>query len=67
MSRNYKEEDMIDIYDNSIDYPFYLITPFRTPGYAVVLRNEKFYVKPIRNDPFQRYDELNFSSFCHLK
>jgi len=66
LSGNYNNEHLIDILDTSIQYPFYIISPFNIPGYAVLNVDKKIFIKPIRNDPFQRYVEVESSSFCEI-
>lgn len=66
LSGNYEQEHLVDVLDVSIQYPFFLICPFNIPGYAVTNNNKKLFIKPIRNDPFQRFDSVKSSSFCEI-
>jgi hypothetical protein len=67
LSGNFQNHHLVDVMDNSINYPFYIISPFNIPGYAVLLDlNSKIYIKPIRNDPFQRFLQTPVSSFCQI-
>ena len=67
LSGNFNSENLIPTLDTSIIYPFYIISPFNAPGYAVLNIDKRVYIKPIRNDPFQRYVEAEMSSFCEIK
>lgn len=66
LSRNYRPEFIIDTFDTSITYPFYLICPFVAPGYAILIKNKKIFVKEVRNDPYQRFDQIFNSRYCKL-
>ena len=66
MSGNYRSEDIIDILDTSIDYPFYIISPFMVPGYCLYIVSDQLSLKPIRNDIHQRFTEIFYSTFCKL-
>lgn len=65
-SGNFGPEHLVDILDTSIDYPFFVISPFNIPGYAVTELNKKIYIHPVRNDPFQQFKRVNVSSFCEI-
>ena len=67
LSGNFSNEHLINILDTSIKYPFYIISPFNIPGYAVLLDfNSKIHIKPVRNDPFQRFLQTSLSSYCEI-
>ena len=66
LSGNYKSEDIIDVLDTSITYPFYLLSPFMIPGYCLYVFGDQLSIKSIRNDPYQRFDEIFFSTFCDV-
>ena len=66
LSGNFSPEHLVDILDTSIKYPFYIISPFNIPGYAVVERNKKIYIQPVRNDPYQQFNEIFTSSVCEI-
>lgn len=66
MSGNFRNEDMIDILDTSIEYPFYIISPFMVPGYCLYIVSDQLSLKPIRNDIHQRFTEIFYSTFCNL-
>ena len=66
LSGNFQTENLIPTLDTSIEYPFYIISPFNIPGYAVLNIDDKIYIRPIRNDPFQRFVEAQMSSFCEI-
>ena len=66
MSGNFKQEDIIEILDTSIAYPFYILSPFMVPGYCVYIFSDELSIKPVRNDPHQRFDEIFYSTFCDV-
>ena len=66
LSGNYEKEHLVDVLDVSIQYPFFLICPFNIPGYAVVNNDKKLFIRPIRNDPFQRFESVKSSTFCEI-
>ena len=66
LSGNFQTENLIPTLETSIEYPFYIISPFNIPGYAVLNIDDKLYIRPIRNDPFQRFVEAQMSSFCEI-
>jgi hypothetical protein len=66
LSGNYEKEHLIDVLDNTINYPFFIICPFNIPGYAVVNQDKKLFIRPIRNDPFQRFEAVKSSTFCEI-
>ena len=66
MSGNFKEEDLVDILDSTIPYPFYILSPFMIPGYCVYIFSDQLSIKPVRNDPHQRFDEIFYSTFCDV-
>ena len=66
LSGNFESEHLIPTLETSIEYPFFIISPFNIPGYAVLNIDDKLYIKPIRNDPFQRFVEAQISSFCEV-
>jgi hypothetical protein len=66
LSGNFNSEHLIPTLDTSIMYPFYIVSPFNIPGYAVLNIDNKAYIRPVRNDPFQRYVEVDSSSFCDI-
>ena len=66
LSGNFNTEHLIPTLETSIEYPFFIISPFNIPGYAVLNIDDKLYIRPIRNDPFQRFVEAPISSFCEI-
>jgi hypothetical protein len=67
LSGNFSKEHLVNLLDTSIKYPFYIISPFNIPGYAVLLDfNSKINILPIRNDPFQRFLQTQISSYCEI-
>jgi hypothetical protein len=66
LSGNFRPEHLVDILDTSNQYPFYIISPFILPGYAVVERNKKISILPVRNDPYQQFNEMFTSSVCEI-
>ena len=66
LSGNFESEHLIPTLETSIQYPFFIISPFNIPGYAVLNIDDKLYIKPVRNDPFQRFVEAEMSSFCEI-
>jgi len=66
LSGNYEKEHLIETLDTTIEYPFFIISPFNIPGYAVLNIDKLIYIRPVRNDPFQRFVEVESSSFCEI-
>lgn len=66
LSGNYDNNNIIDTMDNSIQYPFVIISPYNIPGYGVLNLNDKIFIKPIRNNIFQRYNIIEKSSMCEI-
>lgn len=66
LSGNFQNEHLIPTLETSIEYPFFIISPFKIPGYAVLNIDNTLYIKPVRNDPFQRFIEVESSSFCEI-
>ena len=66
LSGNYRNEDIIDTLDTSIEYPCLLVMPFNIPGYCVTIINKKLSIRPCRNDPYQRFVETK-SSLCECE
>lgn len=65
LSGRYRPEHLIDILDTTITYPFFILSPYNTPGYAVLISNkEELSIRPIRNDPYQQFEEIFTSSRC---
>ena len=68
LSGRYRPEHLIDIVDTSINYPFFILSPYSTPGYAVLISNkEELSIRPIRNDPYQQFEEIFTSSRCEVQ
>tara|TARA_B110001469_G_scaffold126592_1_gene144666 strand:+ start:1048 stop:2127 length:1080 start_codon:yes stop_codon:yes gene_type:complete len=66
LSGRYKPEHIIDALDTSIDYPFFVLSPYSTPGYAVLINNTTATIRPIRNDPYQQFKETYTTNFCDV-
>ena len=66
ISGNYETHHLIDVLDVSIEYPFFVICPFNIPGYAVSEENKKLFIRPIRNDKHQRFNNVRTSEFCEI-
>jgi hypothetical protein len=66
LSGNYGEEHLVNILDTSIEYPFFIISPFNIPGYAVTELNKQIFIHPVRNDPYQQFTQTQISSFCEI-
>ena len=66
LSGNFESDHLIPILDTNIIYPFYIVSPFNVPGYAVLNIDNTVYIRPVRNDPFQRFVEVESSSFCDI-
>ena len=47
-----------------VEYPFYIISPFKYPGICVSYNENELYFKPVRNDPHQRFNLANISNYC---
>ena len=67
LSGNYRVVDLIDDTDTSVQYPFYIITPFTIPGYAIRIQKNKLELKPIRNDTFQQFSKILNPSSCRIR
>ena len=63
-SGNATNKDLIHRLDKSISYPFYILSPTNTRGYAVSYQNNNIYIKPLRNDVGQRFAIKRSSSVC---
>jgi hypothetical protein len=66
LSGNFESDHLIQTLETSIIYPFYIVSPFNIPGYAILNLDDKVFIRPIRNDPFQRFVEVDSSSFCEI-
>jgi hypothetical protein len=66
LSGNHKPEHLLSEADSSIIYPFYIICPFSIPGYCIAHKNNRVYLQPVRNDPFQQFTKVPSSSFCEI-
>ena len=66
LSGNYKSQDLIDVLETSVNYPFFIICPFNIPGYCIYQLSDTVSIKPVRNDPYQQFDEIYTSTFCNL-
>ena len=61
---NSKDEDEIEVNEYGVEYPFFLITPFRYPGIAVSYNKDKLQFKPVTNNPHQRFNLATLSNYC---
>ena len=66
LSGRYRPEHIIDILDTSISYPFFVLSPYSTPGYAVLINKDALSIRPIRNDPYQQFEEIFSTNFCDV-
>tara|TARA_B100001057_G_scaffold469806_1_gene530483 strand:- start:746 stop:1786 length:1041 start_codon:yes stop_codon:yes gene_type:complete len=65
-SNNHTDFNLVEV-DNdqqNVEYPFYIISPLKQPGYCVTIENNKIFFKPVRYDKNQRFNFKNKSSFC---
>lgn len=65
-SNNSNDFDLGEV-DNdlqNVEYPFFIISPLKQPGYCVTIENNKLFFKPVRYNENQRFKFKNKSSFC---
>ena len=63
---NSKDIDEVEVDQYGVEYPFFLITPFRYPGTAVSYNGDKLEFKPVKNNPHQRFNLATLSNYCIL-
>ena len=61
---NSKETDEVEVDQYGVEYPFFLITPFRYPGIGVSYNGDKLKFKAVTNDPHQRFNLGTTSNYC---
>ncbi len=61
---NSRETDEVEIDQYGVEYPFFIITPFRYPGVGVSYNEEKLQFKPVKNDAHQRFNLATLSNYC---
>jgi hypothetical protein len=61
---NSKDIDEVEVDQYGVEYPFFIITPFRYPGTAVSYNGDKLEFKPVKNNPHQRFNLATLSNYC---
>lgn len=61
---NSRDVDEVESDQYGVEYPFFLITPFRYPGIAASFNEDKLRFKPVKNDPHQRFNLATLSNYC---
>jgi hypothetical protein len=62
--KNSRETDKVAEDQYGVKYPFFIISPFSNLGYCVTYTENKLYIKPIKDDPTQRFNLASESNYC---
>ena len=50
--------------NDNIVYPFYILIPYIIPGHCITYINNELSVRPINDDPYQRFKIETLSTAC---
>lgn len=61
-----KSTDIHEVEDDQygVEYPFYIITPFKSMGRCVTYNENTLSITPVRNNPHQRFNLSSVSNYC---